>query len=1187
MGVGKTFTAMSVVDHMITNNPGLNPIIVHSASEFKKVLDITENLIVIVDDFGGDVFIDETDLLDWSENSNLLSVCLKDKKFYIVFTARNDVIEKIKEDNVRLKSIIYDDVINFDDMENALTKSEKADICMKYAKFKDLPLDKKSVDFLDCTNETTVGFPLLCRLMSRNNIKKVFENPAGTVENQISQVSQQAKSHFIVLILTFLFEDYLPKAELSDYQNMCYDKILSLVKIRKNYEKITDTAEGLLGTVLKYNKHSEFYKFIHPVLFQEIMRWFWNHQREDFMELCPLKCFSCMNIRNTDFEIEVDYTGAPYLEPEYYTSVLDRLKYEVETRKTEVMEQVASLKLWNYDNFIQQSIQKLQFEFFFIKDKTNVCLFVYFAQLGKCSIIKKVVEYIKARADISVFKADVQKSLELACRNGFIEVVKLLIDLCDSVSDAAVVASAEGGDVEIIKILATKVYKLSDITSEDGLNLIQLACMHGHKKLVKYLYTHMKDSLFMRDSKGRSLLHQAVVGGSKGILKFFLSNSETFDADLLIRTKTGTTLLHTACEEGRLGVVKYLCKLYPSMILSVDQDGLRPADHAVINGHVDCLKFLISQRNDSDEISTASSLKGKISEGRTKLHLACLAGQSEMVKFLCKTFPDMIKSENNESLLPVHDAIIGEHTDILDYLITNGHGPMVFTSDGRTILHIAAFEGKLQVVQHICSKYPTLLKVCDSDGNTVAHDASASGQLDVLKYLLEKGIDPKSRNYDGCSILHDAAYFGRLEMARYLCKQYPDMMKIVSNTGYTVGHAAALGGSVEVLKLLIESNCNQNIVSQDQSTLLHEAAYSGQLQMVQFLCSVYPEMVNARTKNSFTACHYAVQEGHETVVTYFLGEMCDANILTSDGETLLHVAAYNGQLGLVKYLCKEFPGLLEMVDISGGTVLHAAARGGDIDTMSYLLEQDLDPFVITENGSTLLHLAAYDGRLEIIKFLCGKFPNMIPVTDSTGHSPGHYAAGSGNVEVFKYLLSKDIDPMAQTANGSSCLLKAAYTGKLEMVEYLTETFPELLIMDDQFKCTAAHYSACEGHVDVLKYLLSKGISPLLQTVDGHTILHIAAFHGRAEVVAFLCKAYPDLIPVEDIAGQTVFTFAESGGHQNIMEYLRKNVKRKYRSQSKNASRDRNEGNTLLQRLHDCWSVVWQRVQNLLCCCRNK
>ena len=1186
LGAGKTHLAMSIVDHMITKNSHLIPVIVHSAADFIKLIDNTEQYIVIVDDFGGDIYVNDSDISEWKHISNLVSLYLQEKQIYVIFTASKDVTKQLEEDSDEcwIKNAFRSEyLIDLDDSENALTEKEKIDLCLKYAKSKDIQLARNSLSFLKRAN-TSFGFPVLCKSMTTHHVADVFENPKSVLERQINQVSSGAKSNFIAILSTFLFDGNLPKYKLTDYQDECYNKVLSFVKIRKNYDKILSTAEGLVGTILKENQRLNTFQYVHPLLFQEIMIWFWNRYRDHFIELCPIKCFNCVKIRHTDDESEEFEDEYIVLDQRQYEAVLERFKCELDTRSADTFKCIAGLKLWDHECFVEASIAGLGLKAFFSRDTSNLVLFTYLSELGKHKVIRKLIDKIKVGNDLNAFKTDFEKCIELVCRKGMCNMLELLSEMVDKLPHSVFIALAEAGNIEMIEFLTSQGMQFCDISSSDIFTVLKTACDNYQVNLVKHLFKQIDSVPLLRDTDGRSILHHAVISGSVDILELFLSSTEGFDSDLLIRTKTGITILHTACEYGRLTIVKYLCHLYPSMMLSVDKDGLLPVHYAVIQGHTDCFIYIYNIQKSKDAIY----MKSFPSDGRTILHLACLLGRLGMVQHLCETFPDMVKMENDDSLLPVHDAIKQEHVHIVEYLISEVQSSKVLTSDGRTLLHVAAYEGKLNAVKYIAAKFPAMLRICDLDGNTAAHDAAAGGEVEVLQYLLEIGISPKSRNGDGCSMLHDAAYFGRISMVRYLCSNFPDIIAVCSNTGYTSAHAAALGGSVDVLKYLISLNIDPRVVSHDKSTLLHEAAYSGKLEVVQYLCENFPELTNERTLNSFTACHYAVQEGHEEVTVFLLGEICDAEILTNENETLLHIAAYNGRLAVVKYLCREFYNLIRCVDSSGATVLHAAARSGHTETIHFLLDQTIDlQNTVTENGSTLLHLAAYDGKLDMVKFLCDRFPNMLLEVDHTEHSAAHYAAGSGNVEVFKHLVDKGIHALGRTQNGSTCLLKAAYTGNMEMVEYLCEHFTDLMDICDQYGCTGAHYAVCEGHLDILKYLFSKGVSPFSRTVDGHTTLHIAAFHGRLDIVIFLCQEYPDLVPLEDDAAQSVWTFAESSGHKHVLKYLRKLKGHKFKKMGQNTASESNVLESISNCLRSCYSNICRRVQSIICCCRNE
>lgn len=84
--------------------------------------------------------------------------------------------------------------------------------------------------------------------------------------------------------------------------------------------------------------------------------------------------------------------------------------------------------------------------------------------------------------------------------------------------------------------------------------------------------------------------------------------------------------------------------------------------------------------------------------------------------------------------------------------------------------------------------------------------------------------------------------------------------------------------------------------------------------------------------------HFACSSGALQVVKFFLEEVhCDPNCSKCLFDmTLVHVAAQNGQLEVLKYLA-SMQADFRLPDVSGENVLHKAALKGDLPVLCYLL----------------------------------------------------------------------------------------------------------------------------------------------------------------------------------------------------------------------------------------------------------
>jgi ankyrin repeat protein len=67
----------------------------------------------------------------------------------------------------------------------------------------------------------------------------------------------------------------------------------------------------------------------------------------------------------------------------------------------------------------------------------------------------------------------------------------------------------------------------------------------------------------------------------------------------------------------------------------------------------------------------------------------------------------------------------------------------------QTMLHVAAFEGRIEIVNIILSKCKIQdLKIRDKNGWTPLHCAAIQGNYDICELLLKKGAPPNAQNSD-------------------------------------------------------------------------------------------------------------------------------------------------------------------------------------------------------------------------------------------------------------------------------------------------------------------------------------------------------------------------------------------------------------------------------------------------------
>ena len=186
---------------------------------------------------------------------------------------------------------------------------------------------------------------------------------------------------------------------------------------------------------------------------------------------------------------------------------------------------------------------------------------------------------------------------------------------------------------------------------------------------------------------------------------------------------------------------------------------------------------------------------------------------------------------------------------------------------------------------------------------------------------------------------------------------------------------------------------------------LYYAALCGFRNLVKHLIIKYPQDVNASGGHFLRPLAAALAGHHFQIADLLRHHGADPHFQGNDERTLLHCAAYYGDLEVVQKLI-EYNADIDAKDLKGRTPFYNASGGHyfkDFSVLLLLLEHGADLNARAVDDSTPLHNASFCGSLEIVRLLLKRGADL-KAEDKRGRTALQIAEERGKDEVMKLLL---------------------------------------------------------------------------------------------------------------------------------------------------------------------------------------
>ena len=356
---------------------------------------------------------------------------------------------------------------------------------------------------------------------------------------------------------------------------------------------------------------------------------------------------------------------------------------------------------------------------------------------------------IDAGADLHTKNNCQESPLHYACKNGALDVVKMLIE-----AGAVVRATDTEGHSGTHPEGCTCLFLDTCLT---------FAVRYEHTDLVRYLAGLPEVDVNHRDTTSdATVLHYAVNHRKKHtIVQVLIDAGADVDAQ---ENKGGRSPLHFACASGVLDVVKMLVEAGAGVCVT-DSDGCTCLHYAARYGNIETVRYLVGLPE--VDVNHADC------HNHTALHKAVVKQHTEVVQVLIDAGAD-VNAHNIEGLhyTALHTAVVNKRTEVVQILIDAGADIDAQNNEGRS---------------------------------TPLHSACSEGALEVVKMLLEAGAGVRVADNDGCTCLHFAACLGHTETVRYLVALPEVDVNHADCHNHTALHKAVVKQDTEVVQILIDA----------------------------------------------------------------------------------------------------------------------------------------------------------------------------------------------------------------------------------------------------------------------------------------------------------------------------------------------------------------------------------------------
>lgn len=276
-----------------------------------------------------------------------------------------------------------------------------------------------------------------------------------------------------------------------------------------------------------------------------------------------------------------------------------------------------------------------------------------------------------------------------------------------------------------------------------------------------------------------------------------------------------------------------------------------------------------------------------------------------------------------------------------------------------------------------------------------------------------------------------------------------------------------------------------------------------------------------------------------TVMLTGLAQVTSAQSCSKDNAkttaAVLEQLMWNKDVAGIKKMTDADPGLINQRLINDETMLTIAAWNGETELIKYLIEKGADPGLQNKWDNAALHNASIKGYADIVAILLGNGAD-VNQKGSVGNSPLFQAAVNQHPETVALLLKYGAHVNAPNNYQSTPIMASSWRGNPDVMSLLLQHGADYGFITEEGN-TILHNLANNGNSACITMLLDKGVDANRGNQEGKLPLHIAIINEHTDAAVILMKATKNLNIQENVLGNTPLHIAAINGNDEIVKLL--------------------------------------------------